>query len=231
MTGIAVASEMAIVAVCDPSVRLPSNPDQDVLVRELEPMARSGRVFYLITDDPVQYRIGLVAGEQPPSTHDREFEASGGTFGLELPSGRVALHGWSREGIPMLAGAVESAPGPHVLSVLARRPFEASRHAEDMTALLGSEWTYMERVNRLGLVGCVPLVVTAITVLAQKWHWLWFVLPFLAVSWVPYLFLRRSPRYKAGERRAWEEEQARPHFVFSVIPTVQRGLPGGFLRV
>jgi hypothetical protein len=231
MTQIAVASEMAIVALSDPSVKLPSSTNQDVLVRKLDPMARSGKVFYLITDDPEQYLIALVAGEQSPSAHGREFEASGGTFGLELPSGMAALHGWSREGIPTLAGTIECAPGPHVLTVLARRPFEASRHAEDMTALLGSDWTYMQRVDRLGLVGCVPLVVTAITVLTQRWHWLWFVLPFLAVPWVPYLLLRRSHRYKAAERRAWEEEQARPHFVFNVIPTAQQGLPGGFLRV
>jgi len=222
---------MAIVAACDPSVTLPSGTDQDALVRELEPMARSGRVFYLITDDPIHCRIELLAGEEPPSSLGREFEPTGGAFGLELPSGRVAVQGWSRDGVPAMAGDVASVPGRHAASVLSRRPFDSSRHAEDMAALLGAEWTYMERVNRLGLVGCLPLVLTTIGVLARKWQALWYVLPLLAISWLPYLVLRRSRRYRMAERRAWEHEQTRPHYVLHVTPTAQPALAGGFLRV
>ena len=231
MTSIEVASELAVVAIADPSASLPSGADRDALVRDLEPLARSGRVFYLVTDDPVRYRIGLLTDEQRPPALGRDFEPSGGTFALELPSGRAALLGWGRDGAPILAGSIELAPGSHVLSVLARRPFEGSRHVEDMRALLGSDWTYMERVNRLGLVGCLPLLLTGIVVLAQKWRWLWYVLPVLGLSWVPYLVLRRGPRYRRGERRAREAEEARPHFVFCILPTEQQGLPGGFLRV
>ena len=231
MVRIAVQSEMAIVAVSDSSVRLPCGTDQDALIRVLEPMARAARVFYLVTDDPVHCRIDVLAGEQAPGGLSREFEPCGDTFGLELPTGRLAVHGWGNDGTPVVAGTVEATAGAQVLSVLARRPFEGTRHAEDMTNLLGTEWKYMERVNRLGLVGCLPVVILVITVLAQKWQWLWFVLPLLTVSWAPYMLLKQGRRYKSAERRAWEEEQARPHYVFSVMPSDQEALAGGFLRV
>jgi hypothetical protein len=66
--------------------------------------------------------------------------------------------------------------------------------------------------------------------LAQRWRWLLYLLPLLLVSWVPYLVLRQGRRYKAAEARAQEQEQARPHYVLSVVSTEQRGLAGGFLR-
>jgi hypothetical protein len=138
-----VASEMAIVALCDASVSLPAGRDQDALVRELEPLARDGRVFYLATDDPV----------------------------------------------------------------------------------------YMERVNKLGLVGCLPLVFLFVTLVAQRWSWLSVVLPLVAVSWLPYVILSRGRRYKAAERQASDVEQARPHYVFCVEPADREGPSGGFLRV
>ena len=67
--------------------------------------------------------------------------------------------------------------------------------------------------------------------LAAKWHWLWYVLTLLAVSWLPYIVLKRSHRYRAAERLVSEQEQARPHYVLSLTPTQQDGLSGGFLRV
>ncbi|HUG54041.1 MAG TPA: hypothetical protein VMR21_10575 [Vicinamibacteria bacterium] len=89
----------------------------------------------------------------------------------------------------------------------------------------------MARVNRLGLAGCLPLALLAVTVLARKWHWLWLVLPLLAVSWVPYLVLHRGRRYRAAERQAWEVEQDRPDHVFSVMPVDGAAPAGGFLRI
>jgi hypothetical protein len=222
---------MAVVALCDRSLSLPSGKEPEAIVRELEPMARAGRVFYLVDDDPGTYRVEVLAGEDPPASLSGEFEPSGGTFGLDLPSGRATLYGWTLDGVAMAAGVIESTPGPHVLTVLARRPFDASRHTKEMSALLGSDWTYARRVDRFGLIGCLPLFLTAITMLARKWHWLPYLLAFLAVSWVPYLLLRLTSRYKRSERKQQEIEQARPHFVLSITPSAQGVLTGGFLRV
>jgi hypothetical protein len=231
MPPITVGSELAIVALCDPSVALPSSRDQAALLRALEPLAHEVRVFYLVTDDPVQYRIELLVGEGPSPALGREFEACGGTFGLEVPTGRLTLQGWTSSGTPVIAGAADASPGRQVVSVLARRPFDGPRHVQEMAALLGNEWRYMERVNRLGLLGCLPLALLVISLALQKWHWLWFVFPLLAVSWVPYMILKHGRRYRAAERQAADVERARPHYVFRVTPTDHRDLAGGFLRV
>jgi hypothetical protein len=218
-------------AVADSQTTLPAGLDQDVLLQQLEPLARSGDLFFLATDDPVQYRLDLFAGESPPPSLDREFEALGGVFRLEVPSGRVALSGWDKSGKGSEAGGLALSPGTQLLSVLTRRPFDGGRHAKEMSELLGAEWEFMQTVNKLGLVGCLPLVLTAICIFAGKWHWLWYVVPLLAVSWLPYIVLKRGHRYKAAERRAFEQEHARPHYVLSLTPTQESGLSGGFLRV
>lgn len=225
-----VESEMGIVAVCDSGLALPSSTDQDELVRRLEPMARTGQVFYLVTDDPLRCRLELRAGG-PASPPDRELEPAGGTFGLDLPSGRLAVHGWTREGNPVSAGTVESAPGAHVLSAMVRRPFDSERHSQEMTELLGDDWAHVKRVDRLALLGCLPIVVTGLVVLAQRWRWLLYVLPLLALSWLPHVALRAGRRYREAGRRMEELEKARPQFLLQVEPTAQAGLAGGFVRV
>ena len=217
--------------VGDPLTELPAGLDQAVILQQLEPLARSGRIFFLVTDDPVRYRIDLFAGETPPSSLAREFEATGGSFRLDVTSGTVALCGWDKAGHSGEAGSLAVDPGPHVLSVLARRPFDGARHAEDMSDLLGADWKFMQTVSRLGLIGCLPLAVTALCIFAGQWHWLRYVLPLLALSWLPYVVLKRSHRHRAAERRAAEHEKARAHYVVSLTPTQQDGLSGGFLRV
>jgi hypothetical protein len=231
MARIDVASEQALVAVCDSSVTLPAGTDQDLLIRQLEPLVRDGKVFYLVSDDPVSYRIELLAGEPPPAALDRDFEPSGGAFGLDVPTGRIGVHGWGRDGVPVLAGSVETTGASHMLSILSRRPFDGKRHDQDMTALLGDDWIYMQRVDRLGLVGCLPIVLLGISLVFKQWRWLWVIVPLLVVTWLLSLILRWSPRYKALEQRANEHEQRLPHFLVSASPTEAPRLAGGFLRV
>ena len=231
MTRIDVTSDRAVVAVCDASVTLPSNTDQNALVRELEALVGAGRVFYLITDDPVSYGIEISAGEPLAPPVDQEFEPAGGSFGLELETGTIAVYGWNRDGSPVLAGTTPSAQGAHVVSVFTRRPFDGPRHAAHMARLLGPDWTYTDRVNKLGVAGCLPLVLIAIALVAQQWRFLWFILPLLAVSWLPFLILRRTRRYREAERRMKTETDRWPHFALKVLPTTQPALAGGFLRV
>ena len=228
---IEVASEVGVVAVGDFQTALPAGLDQDGLLQQLEPLARAGKLFYLLTDDPVRYRMDLLAGESPPASLDREFEALGGVFRLDVPSGRVAVSGWDKAGKAGEAGGLALSPGTQLLSVLTRRPFDGARHVKDMSALLGAEWTFMQRVNKLGLVGCLPMVLTAVCILARKWDWLWYLVPLLAVSWLPYFVLKRGHRYKTAERRSLEQENARPHYVLRLTPTQDGGVSGGFLRV
>ena len=228
---IEVSSECGVVALGDGQARLPAGLDQKVLLRQLEPLARSAQIFFMVSDDPVRYRMDVMAEETLSPGLDREFEPLGGTFRLDVPNGRVALVGWDKVGEPREAGALSVRPGVYLLSVLTRRPFDGARHAEDMAKLLGADWKFMRIVDRLGLIGCLPLVLAAICLLAARWKWLWYVAPLLAVSWLPYLVLKYGRRYRVAERRASDAELARPHYVVSLVPTQREDLHGGYLRV
>jgi hypothetical protein len=111
-----------------------------------------------------------------------------------------------------------------LLSVFARRPFDGKRYAEDMDALLGRDAKFMQIVDRLGLIGCLPMILVAISLLMARWRWLWYLVPLLVVSWLPYLVLKRGRRYRSAEKRAAEAESARPHYVLSLAPTQQAGV-------
>jgi hypothetical protein len=53
----------------------------------------------------------------------------------------------------------------------------------------------------------------------------------LVVSWLPYVVLKRSRRYRSAERRVSDAELARPHFLISLAPTQQNELQGGYVRI
>jgi hypothetical protein len=231
-----VTADAGIVVVRDPAVPLPAETHLDALMRRLEELARAGQVFFLSTDDPVRYRIDLYVGESPPASVDRDFEPLGGSFLLEAPTGRLVVEGCDlpprSEGGPGTT-PIEVPAGRHVLTARGRRPFDGKRHSEDMAEGLGpAEWRSMTRVDRLGLLGCLPTVVTLLLAITGRWRWLaLYGVPLLVVSWLPYLILKNTRRYRLAERRMHEHESARPQFILTLIPTAQEGLSGGFLRV
>jgi hypothetical protein len=184
-----------------------------------------------MTDDPVKYRIDVMADEPRPSGFDRDFEPVGGAFRLEAADGRLALIGWDKAGTPREAGSVSVSPGAHLLSVFARRPFDGKRHAEDTAKLLGADASFMQMVDRLGLIGCLPLILVGICVLTARWRWLLYLVPVLGASWLPYVVLKRGRRYRNAATRVADAESARPHFVISLVPTQQQELQGGYVRV
>ena len=228
---IEVSSESGVVALGDGTAGLPTGLDQEVLLRQLEPPARAARIFFLVTDDPVKYRIDVIANEPLPSGLDREFEPIGGAFRLAAPNGRVALIGWDKGGEPREAGSVSVRPGAHQLTVFARRPFDGKRHAEEMANLLGADAKFVGRVDRLGVVGCLPLILVAICLLARRWQWLWYLVPLFALSWLPFLVLKSGRRYRDAMRRVSDAELARPHYAIGLVPTPQEELHGGYVRV
>ena len=230
-TRVEVSSESAVVLLSDGQTDLPTGLDQDVLLRRLEPLSRSAQVFYLVTDDPVRYRLDVLVDEPLPAALDRDFESLGGAFRLDAPNGRVAVTGWDARGQPREAGSVAVTPGPQQVTVFGRRPFDGKRHAEDMATLLGADARFMHSVDRLGVIGCLPLVAVAIATFAARWRWLWYLVPVLVVSWLPYLVLKRSRRYRNAEARASAAEAARPHFVIRLAATRHGETPGGFIRV
>lgn len=228
---IEVASEAGVVVVAGSRTTLPAGLVQDALLQRLEPMARAGDAFFLVTDDPVCLRIDIVSGETATPDDRLEFEGLGGAFRLEVPGGQVVVTGWDKSGTPTASGVMAVPAGTQRLSVRTRRPFDGARHVKEMRELLGAEWAYMERVNKLGLAGCLPMLVTAVAVLARKWDWLWVLVPFLVLSWLPYFVLKSGRRFKDAEGRAAAHEQALAHYVIVLDETQDSTLAGGFLRI
>jgi hypothetical protein len=228
---IEVDSETGVVTVADAGEPLPSGLDQKALLEHLEPLARSSRVFFLVDDDPIGFRVELFADEAVPSSFAGEFEPAGGAFRLESHGGRVVVCGWDETGQPGEAGGLTLAPGTYLVSVLKGRPFDGARHAKEMGERLGAEWKFKQTVDNLGSLGCLPIVATAIVLLMQRWHWLWYALPAIAVSFMPYVVLKRSHRYRAVGERASEFARAQPHYVVTLTKTQGDGVAGGFLRL
>ena len=121
--------------------------------------------------------------------------------------------------------------GTQLVTVLTRRPFDGPRHVKEMRELLGAEWTYMERVNKLGLVGCLPLLLTLMLVFIGRWSWLTVAVPITLLCWLPYIVLKRGARFRAAERRSTEHERSKPHYVITLTATPEKDVSGGFLRV
>jgi len=226
-----VSSESGVVVLAAATTSLPAGLDQEALLRELEPLARSGQIFFLVTADPVRYRIDVLVNEALATGLDRELEPLGGAFRLEAADGRVVLIGWDKSGEPREAGSIAVSPGVHLLSVYGRRPFDSKRHSEDLATLLGADARFMQVVDRVGVIGCLPMVLVAISILLARWRWLWHLVPVLAVSWLPYLVLKRGRRYRRAEKLVSDAEKVRPHYVVSLAPTQQEGLRGGYVRV
>jgi len=227
-----VSSEAAIVVVADAATSLPAALDQDALLQELEPMAVARRAFFFVTDDPVRLHLELYAQEQPPGSLDTHFEPLGGTFGLDVPSGELFVAGWNNEGNVHPTRLSVGERGAHVLRVFGRRPFDVQRHDEEMIALVGEkDYSFFVKVNKSGVIGCLPLVLTAICVLARQWEWLWYLVPLVVGSWSPYVVLKHTERYKEVERAASELEAARPLYVLTLDATEQTELQGGFVRI
>src|SRR5262249_57787314 len=71
-TRIEVSSESGVVALAGPTAALPAGLDQTLLLRRLQPLARSAQIFFFLTDDPVRYRVDVIANEPLPVELDRK---------------------------------------------------------------------------------------------------------------------------------------------------------------
>ena len=139
---IEVSSESGVVALGDATVAWPAGLEQEILLRRLEPLARSAQVFFLMTDDPVKYRIEVLANEPLPSGLDREFESFGGAFRLEAPNERVALIGWDKSEIMDEARrirtlAISELPDQDCCTLLAPRQVETRARLDDLHRIEG----------------------------------------------------------------------------------------------
>jgi len=228
--------DSGLLVVHDAEVSLPVI-DRDKM-NDWERAAAAGKLFFLAAEDPIRFQADVYAGETLPAELGKDFQPLGGTFLLDLPSGRLMVAGYDLAGAAAGAVAIAVPRGPSVLTVMERRPVDGRRHQREMVALVGeSDWKFVERTDRLSLLGCLPVIVALAGLLFafRRGQWrgfLYFALPLLILAWAPHVLLRNSTRYRRIQRLMNEHEAAKPHFIFSVAPVERsEGLSGGFLNV
>jgi len=194
--------------------------------------AADGSWFYLDAEDPVRYRIDVFVDEQPEGLPDHRFQRLGGTFKIRLESGRMvvsAFENWSSE-----RETVAVPPGTWALMVRGPGEFDRDGYDREYRSLLGdADWAYRQRVDRIGIAGCLSTLIAAILLVVPFTRQFWYLAPaVLALGWGPHLLLRFSRRHKNIERRVKEHDASLPHFVVQLTPTEpDAAITGGHLVV
>ena len=228
-----VDTESGLVVFRDANVAAPSENENDArgLLRSGE---RDGAWFFLDADDTVHYRIDLFVDEKPSGLPGHRFEHHGGTFLLRLPSGRLAVSGLERWATGRGGETVDIEAGAYALSVRGPGRFDGPAYAEEMRDVVGErEWRYRERVDRIGLVGCLSTVLAVALVALPVTRPLWFLpITVLAAGWIPFLVFQLLPRYRDIEQRIRSYERTLPHYAIQLrTTTAADDLVGGHLDV
>jgi hypothetical protein len=185
----------------------------DEIRRAMRGGAADGSWFYLDAEDPVRYRIELYLEEQPVGLPEHRFKPLGGSFKLRVDSGRIvvsAFEDWNAEHEP-----VEIPSGSYALTVRGLGEFDAKDYDAEYRELLGqADLRYRNRVDWIGIGGCLGMLIAAAMIIIPFTRQFWYLaMAVLAIGWGPHLLLRAGRRYREIERRVKEYESSFPHFV------------------
>ena len=105
-----------------------------------------------------------------------------------------------------------------------------------MIALVGEkERRHSERVDRLGLLGCIPMLLGFVGLLFAvrgRFGFLLYVALPSVVLWLPFFLLRRTERYRRIEARMKEHEAQKAFHILRLARTEQlEDVRGGFLEI
>jgi hypothetical protein len=196
----------------------------------LKSSASDGGWFYLDGEDPVSYRIDLIMDEEPTDLPAHRFQRLGGTFKLRLDSGRLAVSAfedWSAR-----HGSISVPAGTYALTVRGAGDFDREGYEREYRGLLGdADWRFRERIDRIGIAGCLSAMAAVVLVVLPLTRPLWY-LPLAAITlgWGPHLLLRLTRRYRDIDRRIREHERSLPHFVVQLTPSqADAPIDGGYI--
>lgn len=198
--------------------------------------ARAAGLFYISSDDPVCWRIDVRLDAGPPARVPG-FREQGGSFRVSVPSGELVLESheaWTAPQADRPSWRTRVAAGDCLVQVFERAVPSGAEHEARMLQLVGSaDWRFKTRVERFGLLGCLPLVLLALALLARRWRWaLEYALPLLVLTWLPFVLLRRTRRYRDTAGAEAEHERGQAHLLLVVWPApADCRVPGGSLQL
>lgn len=225
-------SASGLIGVWDASLPPPMTPEgKEIDVGNLRERATSGNLFFVDAEDEVSYRVQLLVNSEPSPELDEVIEPRG-TFRLQVPSGQICLgelpvkDGYER--LPVEAGN-------YLLRPYTRRIFfDAAKHDLKMMTLVGeSEWRYYRRVDKIGAIGCLFILIGLILLaIPFNRQFLLLILWVYSVPYWAYLVLSRLPRYRAVEAIRESYEKQLPHVVLVLQASATAAeIQGGWISV
>ena len=94
----------------------------------LERDAVAGKVFFLASEDPMRFRVDVYIGETQPPELQQDFQAVGGSFLLDLPTGQLVVAGYNSSDAKADVSPIAVPNGAYVLTMMGRRAFDGRRH-------------------------------------------------------------------------------------------------------
>ena len=218
----------------DATVPAPSHDGTPGAIRDrMKPLAREGRIFFIDGADPIDMRVDLLIGESISPELAWLFEQDGGAFLLHVPSGSLRLTGveaWAA-GRGREPDTFAVPPGAYALVVHRRTtPDPATYHGALARHVGAADLAFHTRVNRLALLGCLPLALTALALLARRWRVALVLAGIALLASAPWALLSRSRRYREAERRYEAYHAELPAFILELRPVESTAsLVGGYV--
>ena len=196
--------------------------------------AVAGKAFFLASEDPMRFRVDLYIAETLPPELQQDFQALGGSFLLDLPSGRLVVAGYNSTEATAGEPPIAMPNGAYVLTLMGRRAFVPRPRTGDGGVGRDADCNCANE-PMLSFLRCCPL--SSRSSLSGRFDkgnagFFYFALPLFVLAWAPHVLLRNSKRYQRIERLMKEHEAAKPHFILKLAPTERtHGLSGGFVNV
>ena len=116
------ASDAGIFTALDPNeCALPGGHTRSDRLEWLRQQAKQGKVFFIDGEDASRYRIRVLVDEEPDEALLENYENTGGSFRLELLSGKLA-DGRPLEAISSMGNGCSKAPANQTSNVFTTSP-------------------------------------------------------------------------------------------------------------
>jgi hypothetical protein len=230
-----VQDDAALVVVRDSDLSAPPRVagKGDRPLARLKELARAGQLFFVDGEDPIDMELAVFASGPPPADLALDFEPQGGGFLLDVPSGRVVISGYEAwlAGAAELQTTVSVPPGSYLVVAHGRGEIDPKRYAAAVERAVGKkDLAYHTRVAWLGLLGCLPLIVLGFSLLAQRWRMAGYVALAVVISWLPFVVLSRTRRYREIGAKLEAHSRALPVYLLELRPvTRDPSLAGGWI--
>jgi len=218
--------------------------DHDVynLAGEIRRVSKSGDVFWfeLLSEElePLSLSIHLYVDEDSPDYSGRGYKRRGGTFLLNVPSGRLIAGGvehWSghEETEDSAKTEVTVPPGSYALTVR-EQEFDNLQHNAEMIDLLGeADWNFYNKVMWFRAGGCLPVLACIVLAFLREWQaLLFFALPLAFSYWLVQAALWRFGRWARIDRAIKEHQSESPGIILELHAINDTSLlKGGSVRI